>query len=426
MMKEGLEAIENASRDEISALQLRRLRASVTRCYSRVAPYRAKCEARGVHPDDLRELTDLAKFPYTEKEDLRANYPFGMLAVAPDELARVHASSGTTGRPTVVGYTAADIDTWAQVCARSIYAAGGRRGDVVHIAYGYGLFTGGLGAHYGAEKLGCAVVPASGGATERQALLIADLRPAVIMVTPSYMLNIADALEARGVGANNSLRAGIFGAEPWTDAMRDEIEARAGLDAVDIYGLSEIIGPGVACECVESKDGPHIWEDHFFPEIADPNSGEVLADGEFGELILTTLTKEAAPLIRYRTRDLTRLLPGSARAMRRMEKITGRADDMLIIRGVNLFPSQIEELVLASPALAPHYQLQIERENNLDSLTVFVEARAGESAAKSAGEELSRRIKELFALSAAVAVAPPGGVERSAGKARRVIDKRKK
>ena len=423
MKKEGWEAIENASRDEIAALQLRRLRASLARCYEQVAPFRAKCEALGAHPGDLRDLGDLAKFPFTEKDDLRAHYPFGMLAAPVDKLARIHASSGTTGKPTVVGYTAADIEIWARVCARSIYAAGGRPGDLVHIAYGYGLFTGGLGAHYGAEKLGCAVVPASGGATERQALLIADLRPAVIMVTPSYMLNIIDALTARGVrAAECSLRAGIFGAEPWTDAMRAEIESRAGLDAVDIYGLSEIIGPGVACECVESKDGPHLWEDHFYPEIIDPQSGEVLPDGAFGELVLTTLTKEAAPLIRYRTRDLTRLLPGSARTMRRMEKITGRADDMLIIRGVNLFPSQIEELVLADARLAPHYQLAIEREGNLDALTVLVEGR--DDSAKTAGEELARRIKELLGISAAVAVAPPGGVERSAGKARRVIDKR--
>src|ERR687883_932269 len=371
-----LEPIETASRDELEALQLERLQATLRRAYDNVPHYRRAFDAAGVHPQDCRSLADLAKFPFTTKQDLRENYPFGMFAVSQAQVARIHASSGTTGRPTVVGYTKRDVDTWADVCARSIRAAGGRPGDVVHVAYGYGLFAGGLGAHYGAEKLGCTVVPVSGGMTERQVLLIRDFRPDVIMVTPSYMLAIVDEMERQGVDPRStSLKVGIFGAEPWTDDMRRELEQRLDMHAVDIYGLSEVMGPGVSVECVETKDGLHVWEDHFYPEVVDPLTDEVLPDGSRGELVFTSLTKQAMPVIRYRTRDLTRLLPGTARVFRRMEKVTGRSDDMVILRGVNLFPTQIEEIVLRTPGVAPHFQLRLTREGRLDALTVRAEAR---------------------------------------------------
>jgi len=424
-----LEPIERASTDELRALQLARLRESLARTYAQVAPYRAKCEAAGVHPDDLRHLEDLARFPFTLKEDLRQHYPYGLLAVPRARLARLHASSGTTGQPTLVAYTAGDLDTWAQLVARSIRAAGGRPGDLVHVAYGYGLFTGGLGAHYGAERLGCTVLPMSGGQTAKQVQLIRELRPDVIMVTPSYLLAIAEEFARAGLDpAATSLRLAILGAEPWTEAMRREIEARFGLDALDIYGLSEVMGPGVASECLETKDGPVIWEDHFYPEIIDPGSGAVLPDGATGELVFTTLTKEALPLIRYRTRDLTALLAPTARSMRRMARIGGRADDMLIIRGVNLFPSQIEELVLASEGLAPHYQLEITRSAVLDELTVSVEPAQflapGVSERERLAAALAARIKALIGLSARVVLCEPGTLERSLGKARRVMDRR--
>ena len=421
------DSIELASRDEIASLQLHRLRATLRLAYERVPRYRRKFDAAGVHPDDLRDLADLARFPFTTKDDLRESYPFGMLAVPRERLARVHASSGTTGRATVVGYTAADIAEWAGLVARSMRAAGVRPGDLVHVAYGYGLFTGGLGAHYGAERLGCTVVPASGGQTERQVQLITDLRPDAIMVTPSYMLALADEFERRGLDARGSaLRVGIHGAEPWTEAMRGSIEQRFGIDAVDIYGLSEVMGPGVAGECVETKDGPHVWEDHFYPEIVDPVTGAPLPDGETGELVFTTLTKEAQPLVRYRTRDLSALLPGTARTMRRMARIGGRTDDMLIVRGVNVFPTQVEELVLAEPRLAPHYLLELRRDGALDQLTIVAELRDGSPAAERAeiGAALARRVKELVGVSASVRVADPGTVERSAGKAKRVLDLR--
>ncbi len=366
-----LEPIETASRDEITALQLKRLKWSLAHAYQNVAPTRAKFDAAGVHPGEIKTLADLAKFPFTTKSDLRDSYPFGMFAVPRDKVARVHASSGTTGKPTVVGYTAADIDTWAHLVARSIRASGGRAGDIVHIAYGYGLFTGGLGAHYGAERMGCTVVPISGGMTERQVTLIADFRPRVIMVTPSYMLSILDEFRRQGLDPRaSSLAVGIFGAEPWTNAMRAEIETAFDMHAVDIYGLSEVMGPGVANECVETKDGLHIWEDHFYPEIIDPETGAVMADGDIGELVFTTLTKEALPLVRYRTRDLTRLLPGTARAMRRIEKITGRSDDMIILRGVNVFPTQIEEQLLKCRGLAPHFQIEFSRSGRMDEMAV--------------------------------------------------------
>jgi phenylacetate-CoA ligase len=423
-----LEPIETASRDELQALQLQRLRASLQHAYNNVPHYRAAFDAKGVHPDDLRSLADIAKFPFTGKQDLRENYPFGMFAVPREQVARIHASSGTTGKPTVVGYTKNDIETWANLVARSIRAAGGRAGDIVHVAYGYGLFTGGLGAHYGAEKLGCTVIPMSGGQTEKQVQLINDFKPDIIMVTPSYMLNIIEEFARQGMdAAASSLKIGIFGAEPWTDAMRTEIEQRAGLDAVDIYGLSEVMGPGVANECIESKDGPVIWEDHFYPEIIDPVSGAVLPDGEMGELVFTSLTKEAMPVIRYRTRDLTRLLPPTSRAMRRMGKITGRSDDMLIIRGVNLFPTQIEDLMLQQPALAPHYQLIVTREGHLDQIEVLVESReeVRHGDGIRAGMALEMMIKSLIGVSSTVTVLPPNGVERTlVGKARRVVDKR--
>ena len=422
-----LEPIEKASTDELRALQLERLTWSLGHAYDNVAPYRAKCEAAGVAPGDLKSLEDLAKFPFTVKDDLRQAYPFGMFAVPHEDVVRIHASSGTTGQPTVVGYTRNDVDMWATVVARSIRASGGGRGDKVHVAYGYGLFTGGLGAHYGAEKLGAMVIPMSGGQTPKQVQLIIDFEPDIIMVTPSYMLNIADEFERQGHDpAECSLKVGIFGAEPWGDSMREELEARCGIDAVDIYGLSEVIGPGVANECIETKDGPTIWEDHFYPEIINPESGQPVADGEMGELVFTSLTKEALPIIRYRTRDLTRLLPGTARTMRRMDKITGRSDDMLIIRGVNVFPTQIEERVLAIDGLAPHYQIRVARDGQLDTISIQVErtadAAAGDDDALAAA--LRKDIKDYVGVSATVEVAEPGGVPRSEGKAVRVIDER--
>ena len=424
-----LDPIETASRDELGALQLKRLQWSLKHAYENVAHYTKAFDHAGVAPDDCRTLADISKFPFTVKGDLRDNYPFGMFAVPREKISRIHASSGTTGKPTVVGYTTKDIDTWATVMARSIRAAGGRAGDIVHVAYGYGLFTGGLGAHYGAEKLGATVIPMSGGQTEKQVQLIVDFKPDIIMVTPSYMLALAEEMERQGIDPRaTSLKIGIFGAEPWTPAMRTAIEARLALDAIDIYGLSEIIGPGVAQECIETKDGLTIWEDHFYPEIIDPESGRVLPDGEKGELVFTSLTKEALPMIRYRTRDLTRLLPPTARAMRRMEKITGRSDDMLIIRGVNVFPTQIEELILKERALEPHYQLEITRPGNLDELAVLVERSpaAGTADGESAGAKLAHHIKSLIGVTAAVRVVAPGGIERSLGKAKRVVDKRPK
>jgi len=424
-----LEAIERASEDELRTLQLARLKWSVRHAYANVAPYRRKCELTGVHPEDLRTLDDLRHFPFTTKEDLRNSYPFGMFAVPRDKVTRIHASSGTTGKPTVVGYTAHDIETWAQLVARSIRAAGGRRGDTVHVAYGYGLFTGGLGAHYGAERLGCTVIPMSGGQTSRQVQLICDFEPDIIMVTPSYMLAIAEEFAHQNLDpAASSLRIGIFGAEPWTDAMRLEIEKRMGLDAADIYGLSEVMGPGVASECIETKDGPVVWEDHFYPEIIEPRTGHVLGDGREGELVFTSLSKEALPLIRYRTGDLTKLLRPTARSMRRIARISGRSDDMLIIRGVNVFPSQIEELLLGLPGLTPHYVLELTREAHLDALTVHVECSAAiaqdERARERLCQQLQYHIKERVGVTARVVVANPGAIERSAGKAKRVIDKR--
>ncbi len=427
-----LEPIERASRDELQALQLQRMQWSLQHAYDNVPHYKKKFDAAGVHPRDLKTLTDLAKFPFTTKHDLRENYPFGMFAVPMEQVVRVHASSGTTGKPTVVGYTQNDIDMWATVMARSIRASGGRKSDIVHIAYGYGLFTGGLGAHYGAEKLGATVIPMSGGQTEKQVQLIIDFKPDIIMVTPSYMLNIAEEMERQGFNpADSSLRIGIFGAEPWTDAMRREIEARFAIDAVDIYGLSEVIGPGVANECIETKDGPHIWEDHFYPEIINRETGEVLPDGEAGELVFTSLTKEALPIIRYRTRDLTRLLAGTARTMRRMDKITGRSDDMLIIRGVNVFPTQIEELLLKQAKLAPYYQLIVSREGHLDQLDIQVElkpeyAQLNELDRKHEADSLAHNIKAYIGVSSTVHLHDVGGVERSAGKAKRIVDKRQK
>ncbi len=410
-------------------MQLERLRWSLKHAYDNVPHYRKAFDRAGVTPEDCRTLADLARFPFTVKSDLRDNYPFGMFAVPRAQVVRVHASSGTTGKPTVVGYTAKDIDTWATVMARSIRAAGGRAGDIVHVAYGYGLFTGGLGAHYGAEKLGATVIPMSGGMTERQVQLIVDFKPDIIMVTPSYMLAIAEEMERQGIDPRKtSLKIGIFGAEPWTPAMRTAIEAKLAIDAIDIYGLSEVMGPGVAQECIETKDGLTIWEDHFYPEIIDPETGKVLPDGEKGELVFTSLTKEALPMIRYRTRDLTRLLPPTARAMRRMEKITGRSDDMLIIRGVNVFPTQVEELILKDRALEPHYQLEITRPGSLDELAVIVERSPGAGAAdgEAAGKRLAHNIKSMIGVTADVRVVAPGGIERSLGKARRVIDKRPK
>jgi len=427
----GFDPHEFASRDEIQRLQLERLRATLGRAYERVPHYRTKFDGAGVHAEDLRELADLAKFPFTTKDDLRANYPFGMFAVPLRKVVRIHASSGTTGRPTVVGYTRRDIDTWAELMARSIRAAGGGDTDVVHVAFGYGLFTGGLGVHYGAERLGATVVPMSGGQTERQVQLILDLTPTILMATPSYALAIADEFERqRRDPRDTTLRLGLFGAEPWTEGMRREIEARFAIDAIDLYGLSEVMGPGVAVECIEAKDGAQLWEDHFYPEVIDPETGRVLPDGEFGELVLTSLTKEALPVVRYRTRDLTRLLPGTARpGMRRMARITGRSDDMLIIRGVNVFPSQIEELILKAPALSAHYELEVSRPRHLDELEVHVEpkpefAPAGEAAWSGAARELEHHIKSVVGVTARVVLVPPGAIERSGGKAKRVIDRR--
>ncbi|MGL4960221.1 MAG: phenylacetate--CoA ligase PaaK [Inquilinus sp.] len=427
----GLDAAERASRDEIMALQRERLAWSLRHAYVNVPHTRQTFDAAGVNPSDFRDLPDLAKFPFTTKQDLRDSYPFGLFAVPRERLARIHGSSGTTGKPIVVGYTQADLDMWATVMARSIRAAGGRPGMMVHVAYGYGLFTGGLGAHYGAERLGCTVVPMSGGMTERQVQLITDFRPDVIMVTPSYMLAILDGFQARGLDPrDSSLRFGIFGAEPWTNAMRQEIEQAFALDATDIYGLSEVIGPGVAQECVETKDGLHVWEDHFLPEVIDPVTGTVLPDGEIGELVFTSLTKEAFPVIRYRTRDLTRLLPGSARpGMRRMEKVTGRSDDMIILRGVNVFPTQIEEALLACDWCGGHFVIELSRPGRLDEMTVLAEARAEHwdgAGLTVAAERLTLRIKDTIGVSARVLIQPPGTIERSAGKAKRVIDKRPK
>jgi phenylacetate-CoA ligase len=425
-----LEAIEKAGVDELRALQLKRLKATLQHAYANSPAYRRKFDAAGVHPDDCRSLDDLARFPFTTKADLRDAYPFGMLAVPREQCVRIHASSGTTGKPTVVGYTRHDIETWSLVMARSIRAAGARPGDMVHVSYGYGLFTGGLGAHYGAEKLGLTVVPFGGGQTERQVQLINDFRPDLIMVTPSYMLAIADEFDRQGLDPRaSSLRIGIFGAEPWTNDMRAKIEQRLDLSAVDIYGLSEVMGPGVANECIETKDGPTIWEDHFYPEIVDPETGRPVPEGEFGELVFTSLTKQALPIVRYRTRDLTRLLAGTARTMRRMEKITGRSDDMMIVRGVNVFPTQIEELILKQPALAPHYQCILTREGPLDTLTVAVEAAAGVapdgSEAQAAAQTLAHHIKSFIGTSAHIELRPAGGVERSRGKAKRVVDQRR-
>ncbi|AJY32660.1 phenylacetate-CoA ligase [Burkholderia thailandensis 34] len=430
----ALEPIETASRDELQALQLSRLKWSLRHAYENVPHYRRSFDAAGVHPDDLKTLADLAKFPFSTKDDLRENYPFGLFAVPREQVVRVHASSGTTGRPTVVGYTARDIDMWASVTARSIRAAGGRPGDTLHNAFGYGLFTGGLGIHYGAERLGCMVVPMSGGQTEKQVQLIRDFEPRIILVTPSYMLNLLDEMARQGMDpAESSLAIGIFGAEPWTQALRDEVETRAGIDALDIYGLSEVIGPGVACECVDTKDGPTVWEDHFYPEIVDPVTGEVLPDGSEGELVFTSLTKEALPVIRYRTRDLSALLPPTARAMRRLARIAGRSDDMLIIRGVNVFPSQIEALVVALPQLSGQYQLTVSRDGHMDRLDVAAElrtdAQAGlsDDARAALANELRHRIKTMVGVSAGVAVLPAGAISTSAtGKARRVIDRRGK
>ena len=428
--RESLDPIEIASIDEIRALQLQRMKWSLSHAYENVPMYRARFDEAGVHPDDLETLADLAKFPFTHKADLRDNYPFGMFAVPQDQIIRVHASSGTTGKPTVVGYTKNDIDMWSDMVARSMRASGTRPGDIVHVAYGYGLFTGGLGAHYGAERLGCTVVPVSGGMTERQVTLIEDFKPGTIMVTPSYMLNILEQYQKAGIDPReSSLKVGIFGAEPWTNAMRAEVEQAFDMHAVDIYGLSEVLGPGVANECVETKDGLHVWEDHFYPETIDPETGEVLPDGEMGELVFTTLTKEGLPMIRYRTRDLTRLSPGTARSMRRMEKITGRSDDMIILRGVNVFPTQVEEQVLAIPELGPYFQITLSREGRLDAMAVAVEATpdaASEDARAASAAQLSQKIKDVIGVSAAVTVGEPGTVERSQGKARRVVDQRPK
>ncbi|MCR3722579.1 MULTISPECIES: phenylacetate--CoA ligase PaaK [Prauserella salsuginis group] len=425
---DDLSAPERLSTDELRALQLERLQWTLRHAYDNVPLYRHKFDDAGVHPDDCRELADLAKFPYTTKQDLRDSYPFGMFAVPETEVSRIHASSGTTGKPTVVGYTASDIDNWSSVMARSIFAAGGRRGHKVHVSYGYGLFTGGLGAHYGAEKLGCTVVPASGGMTARQVQLITDFRPEVIMVTPSYMLTLLDEFERQGIDPRTtSLQVGIFGAEPWTEHMRREIEERMNLHAVDIYGLSEVMGPGVAQECVETKDGLHIWEDHFYPEVIDPLEDTVLADGVTGELVFTSLTKQALPIIRYRTRDLTALHPGTARpAYRRMDKVTGRSDDMIILRGVNVFPTQIEEIVLGTDGLAPHFQLRLTRQDRMDHLTVLVEAHpdAPQERRQAAATEIAQRVKDGVGVSVGVEVVDPESLERSVGKLRRVVDQR--
>jgi phenylacetate-CoA ligase len=425
-----LDPIETASRDEIEALQFHRMKRSLKHAFENSSFYRNQFIKADVHPEDLKTLKDIAKFPFTVKQDLRDCYPFGMFAVPQSKLVRIHGSSGTTGKPTVVGYTQADIDHWANLIARSIRAAGGRPGDMLHNAYGYGLFTGGLGAHYGAERLGCTVVPMSGGMTERQVTLINDFKPRIIMVTPSYMLSILDEFRRQGLDPReSSLQVGIFGAEPWTNAMRQEIEDAFDMHAVDIYGLSEVMGPGVAMECVETKDGLHIWEDHFYPEIIDPVTGEVLPDGEMGELVFTTLTKEGLPMVRYRTRDLTRLLPGTARSMRRIEKITGRSDDMIILRGVNVFPTQIEEQILKCAGLAPHFQIELSRSGRMDTMTVHVECAGDHAAADAraaAAKELSHHIKSVVGVSTRIEVRDPGGIARSEGKAKRVIDNRPK
>ncbi|QAX28241.1 phenylacetate--CoA ligase PaaK [Leisingera sp. NJS204] len=428
--KADLDPIEIASIDEIRALQLERLKWSLRHAYDNVPMYKQRFDEAGVHPDDLQQLPDLAKFPFTYKNDLRDNYPFGLFAVPREQIMRLHASSGTTGKPTVVGYTANDISNWADLVARSLRAAGLRKGDMVHNAYGYGLFTGGLGAHYGIERLGATVVPMSGGQTEKQVGLITDFQPDGIMVTPSYMLNILEQYHKVGLDPRgSSLKVGIFGAEPWTDAMRKEVEQAFDMHAVDIYGLSEIMGPGVANECVETKDGPVIWEDHFLPEIIDPATGEVLPDGEMGELVFTTLTKEGLPMVRYRTRDLTRLLPGTARTMRRMEKITGRSDDMIILRGVNVFPSQVEEQLMATGGLAPHYQIELYKSGRMDAMRVYVEANpdaTDELSKTAAARMLTKRIKDMVGVSTEIIVGDPGSVERSQGKAKRVVDNRGK
>lgn len=428
--KGDLDAIETASRDEISALQLDRMTWSLRHAYENSPFYKKRFDEEGIHPNDLKALGDLSKFPFTVKQDLRDTYPFGMFAVPQDQVRRIHASSGTTGKPTVVGYTANDLDMWARVIERSIRAAGGRPGDMVHIAYGYGLFTGGLGAHGGAERMGCTVVPISGGMTERQVTLINDFKPRIIMVTPSYMLSILDEFRKQGLDPReSSLKVGIFGAEPWTNAMRQEIEQAFDMHAVDIYGLSEVLGPGVASECVETKDGLHLWEDHFYPEIIDPETGETLPDDETGELVFTSLTKEALPIIRYRTRDLTRLLPGTARSMRRIEKITGRSDDMIILRGVNVFPTQIEEQILKCDGLAPHFQIELTRDDRMDVMTVHVEAAADatdDMVRAGSAKELNHHIKSVVGISTKITVQDPGAVERSLGKARRVVDNRPK
>ena len=428
--RDSLDPIEIASIDEIRALQLQRMQWSIKHAYDNVPMYKQRFDEKGVHPDDLTSLADLAKFPFTVKDDLRANYPFGMFAVPREKISRIHASSGTTGKPTVVGYTQNDVSMWGDMVARSMRASGTKPGDMVHIAYGYGLFTGGLGAHYGAEKLGCTVVPVSGGMTERQVTLIQDFKPSTIMVTPSYMLNILEAFQTAGLDPRDcSLDVGIFGAEPWTASLRKEVESAFDMHAVDIYGLSEILGPGVANECVETKDGLHIWEDHFYPEIIDPNTGDVLPDGEMGELVFTTITKEGLPMVRYRTRDLTRLLPGTARSMRRMEKVTGRSDDMIILRGVNIFPTQIEEHVLSISELAPYYQIELTKEGPMDSMKILVEAAnnaATESDRAAIANILGEKIKNTIGISAKIVNGEPGSVERSQGKARRVIDKRPK
>lgn len=426
--KSELDPIEIASLDEIRALQLDRLKWSLRHAYENVAMYRERFDTAGVHPDDVNDLSDLAKFPFTYKNDLRDHYPFGMFAVPEEQIIRVHASSGTTGKPTVVGYTQHDIDVWADLVARSLRASGVRPGDLVHCAYGYGLFTGGLGAHYGIERLGARVVPMGGGQTEKQITLIEDFKPKAIMVTPSYMLNILEAYRAAGLDPRaTSLQVGIFGAEPWTNSMREEIEQAFDMHAVDIYGLSEVMGPGVANECVETKDGLHLWEDHFYPEIIDPQTGAVLPDGSEGELVFTSLTKEGMPMIRYRTRDLTRLMPGTARSMRRIEKITGRSDDMIILRGVNVFPTQIEEQVMATPGLAPYYQIELLKEGRMDAMQIHVEALPDTASAEARADmstTLNKRIKDIVGVSTTVNVGAPGSVERSQGKARRVIDNR--
>ena len=429
--RRDLDPVEIASRDEISALQLERLKWSLHHAYDNVPHYKKSFDEAGIHPDDLKDLCDLGKFPFTVKADLRANYPFGMFAVPREQVVRIHASSGTTGKPTVVGYTQNDIDSWADLMARSIRAAGGKPGDIVHVSYGYGLFTGGLGAHYGAERLGCTVIPVSGGMTERQVQLIEDFGAEIIMVTPSYMLAIADEYKRQGLDPRKSpLRVGMHGAEPWTQAMREEIEETFDMDALDLYGLSEVMGPGVASECIETKDGLHLWEDHFYPEVVDPETGAILPDGEMGEMVFTSLTKEAFPIIRYRTRDLTRLLPGTARTMRRMEKVTGRSDDMLIVRGVNVFPSQIEELILKDDRLSAHYLLELSSKGRLDALTVLVEPRPGHplggDESTDASRKLSENVKAFTGVNADVRLIPEGGIERSMGKAKRIVDLRNK